>query len=74
MVKIVHKKVLNPSVTLLEVAAPQINSHSSQRTSHSSQRCDNSDQTGFLHRFSTLLFGRTSGHQEYTNKRYLYQP
>jgi hypothetical protein len=36
-------------------------SHSSQRTSHSSQRCDNSDQTGFLHRFSTLLFGRTSG-------------
>ena len=45
----------------LLLTAAQINSHSSQRTSHSSQRCDNSDQTGFLHRFSTLLFGRTSG-------------
>ena len=45
----------------LLLTAAQINSHSSQRTSHSSQRCDNSDQTGFLHRFSTLPFGRTSG-------------
>ena len=45
----------------LLLPAAQINSHSGQRTRHSGQRCDNSDQTRFLHRFSTLLFGRTSG-------------